>query len=49
MIVVDGTLKRGQRFAITLFFLGNGAHPMPLAAYLSGAGFLADRSARAHG
>ena len=49
LVLKEGTLARGQRFAITLFFLGNGAHPMPLAAYLSGAGFLADRSARAHG
>ena len=48
LVLKDGTLTRGQRFAITLFFLGNGAHPIPLAAYLSGAGLLADRSARSH-
>ena len=48
LVLKDGTLARGQRFAITLFFLGNGAHPIPLAAYLSGAGLLADRSARSH-
>ena len=47
-LLKQGTLGVDTRFATTLFLLGNGVLPRAIAAYLSGAGLLADRRARAH-
>ena len=41
-------LKVGDRFATTLFLLGNGVLPRAIAAYLAGSGLLSDPSAHAH-
>ena len=44
----DRTLIMKERFALTLFFLGNGVLPRAVAAFLVGAKLLADDSARRH-
>ena len=44
----DATLLVDERFALVLFLLGNGALPRAVAAYLVGAGLLADESAQRH-
>ena len=47
-LLKQGTLGVHSRFATTLFLLGNGVLPRAIAAYLLGAGLLADRRAQAH-
>lgn len=47
-LLKQGTLSVHSRFATTLFLLGNGVLPRAIAAYLLGAGLLADRRAQAH-
>ena len=46
MLLARRTLGVKERFAITLFMLGNGVLPRALAAYLVGAELLSDRRAR---
>ena len=41
-------LKDEERFAVVLFFLGNGVLPRAVAAYLAGSGLLSDERAHAH-
>jgi hypothetical protein len=48
MVLSQSPLKVGDRFATTLFLLGNGVLPRAIAAYLAGSGLLSDPSAHAH-
>ena len=48
MVLSQSPLKVGDRFATTLFLLGNGVLPRAIAAYLAGSGLLSDQSAHAH-
>ena len=48
MVLSQSPLKVGDRFATTLFLLGNGVLPRAIAAYLAGSDLLSDQSAHAH-
>ena len=48
LVLASRTLATRERFAITLFLLGNGVLPRAVAAYLAGSGLLSDGRAHRH-